>query len=171
VPVRSTGMSRDYSAFNGVYRETLEARDIRFVETWNGFADEEGRFVAVGPDIAGQPTQLRSDDGINFTRAGQRKLAYFVEQEVKDILGGAIPVVAAPVEGAPVEEEDAAAIGPMVPLEALLASEETLSGGGARTNEAAGMAGDMIVERLAGGADAPVPPGRVDDYSWSGAAP
>ena len=88
-------MSRDYSAFNGIVREQLEAKGLRFVDMWNGFADEEGKYVAVGPDVRGQSVQLRADDGLNFTRAGQRKLAYFVEQELNDMFGGTAPLLAA----------------------------------------------------------------------------
>ena len=45
-------MSRDYSAFNSIVREQLEAKGMRFIEMWNGFADEEGKYVAVGPGRA-----------------------------------------------------------------------------------------------------------------------
>jgi hypothetical protein len=169
VPVRSGAMSRDYSAFNGIFREQLEAKGMRFVETWNGFADAEGRFVASGPDVSGQPTQLRSSDGINFTRAGRRKLAYFVEQELREILGEAGPAVAAAAaaeDGPPLAPDDAARIGPMVPIEALRTGGETLSDGG---GGGGGAAGALIVERL--GAKGGPPAGRVDDYSWTGASP
>ena len=93
-------MSRDYSSFNGIVREQLEAKGLRFVDMWNGFADEDGKYVAFGPDVRGQSVQLRADDGLNFTRAGQRKLAYFVEQELNDMFGGTAPLLAAVRAGA-----------------------------------------------------------------------
>ena len=55
-----------------------------------------GSMSAFGPDVRGQSVQLRADDGLNFTRAGQRKLAYFVEQDLNDIFGGAAPRSLAP---------------------------------------------------------------------------
>ena len=88
VSVESSAMSRDYSSFNGIVREQAEAKGLRFVDMWNGFADEDGKYVSVGPDVRGQSVQLRADDGLNFTRAGQRKLAYFVEQQLNDMFGG-----------------------------------------------------------------------------------
>ena len=44
-PVRPSNMARDYSTFNGIVREAVEEKGLSFVDTWNGFADEEGRFV------------------------------------------------------------------------------------------------------------------------------
>jgi hypothetical protein len=90
VPVRASSMSRDYSTFNGIAREQVESKGLVYVETWNGFADEEGKFVSSGPDVNGQTVQLRASDGLNFSRAGQRKLAFFVEQALNGILGGTV---------------------------------------------------------------------------------
>ncbi|MGQ7791546.1 SGNH/GDSL hydrolase family protein [Faunimonas sp. B44] len=108
VPVRSPAMSRDYSSFNGIYREKLEPTGITFVDVWNGFADEDGKFVPSGPDVKGQTVQLRTDDGLNFTRAGQRKLAFFLERDVERVLLGSSAEVAALHPG----EAAVAAIGP-----------------------------------------------------------
>jgi hypothetical protein len=169
-PVNSGTMSRDYSAFNGIVREQLESKGLRFIETWDGFADAEGKFVAVGPDITGQSVQLRTGDlGLNFTRAGQRKLAYFVEQELNAILGGGAPQVAAADTAAasadPAQPEPE--IGPMVNIEAL-AVGETLSG---TAPGASGTAATAILRRLSGNGNAP-PAGRADNYAWpDGATP
>ncbi len=167
VPVQSSTMSRDYSSFNGIVKEQLDAKGIRFIDMWNGFADEEGKFVAVGPDVSGQSVQLRASDGLNFTRAGQGKLAFFVEQELNDVLGGAAPFIASggatsgTVRAGPAAPE----IGPMVSLDALsVAGGDTLSGGLA--GEAPDSVSMKISEELAG-ADAAAPPaGRADSYLW-----
>jgi hypothetical protein len=163
VPVSSSAMSRDYSGFNGIYREQLEAKSMRFIETWNGFADEEGKYVSVGPDVRGQTVQLRGSDGINFTRAGQRKLAFFVEQELNEILGGGPAFVAAvdpEAAGSTAPGEQPPQIGPMVPIEALTATGGELSAGAPRE---AGGATATIAVGLEGAA---APPGRVDNYAW-----
>jgi hypothetical protein len=166
-PVRQTAMARDYSAFNGIVREALEDKGLRFIETWNGFADEEGQFVAVGPDVGGQSVQLRTDDGLNFTRAGQRKLAYFVENDVNTILGGAAPVLATAVETpeAATPGEAVPKIGPMVPIEALTAGGTSLSAAALPSAAKSGAAAAAIETRLAG-EPAAVPQGRADDYVW-----
>ena len=120
-PVRPSNMSRDYSAFNGIAREAVEEKGLIFVDTWNGFADEEGRFVGTGPSVNGQVVQLRGSDGINFTRAGQRKLAFFLEQALNDRLGNASPQIAA-TEPTTEPAEEGPKIGPMVPMDALTVS-------------------------------------------------
>jgi hypothetical protein len=166
-------MSRDYSSFNDIVREQLEAKGIRFIETWNGFADEEGKFVAVGPDVRGQSVQLRASDGLNFTKAGQRKLAYFVEQELTDILGGASPLLAAIDPTAGGKPGDAApAIGPMVPLDALSAAGGDVLSTAPPEDERGGAA-ETIAKRIVGetggeGAAAlsAPPAGRADSYIW-----
>jgi hypothetical protein len=169
VPVEPSAMSRDYSAFNGIVREQLEAKGLKFVDMWNGFADEEGKYVAVGPDIRGQSVQLRSDDGLNFTRAGQRKLAYFVEQDLTDIFGGNAPQLATTDAGVPSTSMDAATaalIGPMVSIDALdLQGGDDLSQRitrGAQRGEVATQVSARLAED-----DSELPPaGRADSFVW-----
>jgi hypothetical protein len=167
-PVDSGPMSRDYSAFNGIVREQLEGRGMRFIEIWDGFADAEGQFVSVGPDVSGQEVQLRTGDlGLNFTRAGQRKLAFFVEQDLNALLGGAAPVLAN-VEPTPEGEpgEPLPQIGPMVDIDGL-AVGDALSG--ASTAGESGAAAAAILRRLEGNGSAP-PSGRADDFTWPATA-
>lgn len=167
-PVSSSTMSRDYSAFNGMVRERLESKGIRYIETWNGFADEEGKYVAVGPDVGGQSVQLRASDGLNFTKAGQRKLAFFVEQELNSILGGAASALAAvdPATGLGTGGIGDPLVGPMLPLDALsMGTGDELSGAAAAKES--GIAATLITKRLTGeekGASPPV--GRADNYTW-----
>ncbi len=165
VPVAPTAMSRDYSAFNGIVREQLDAKGLKFVDMWNGFADEDGKYVAFGPDVSGQSVQLRADDGLNFTRAGQRKLAYFVEQDLNDIFGGATPVIASVAPIISPGAAEASLIGPMVPLDALgLMGGDALAGGvleGERGNVAVTISARVVKE------DAASPPKtRVDSFLW-----
>ncbi|MDF1601714.1 DUF459 domain-containing protein [Mesorhizobium sp. YIM 152430] len=87
IPFRPSTMSADMLAFNDIYRKVAEAAGGQFVDVWDGFVDENGAFVASGPDMNGQPTQLRADDGINVTRAGKRKIAFFVEKPLQQALG------------------------------------------------------------------------------------
>ncbi len=167
MPVQSSTMSRDYSTFNGIYREQVEAKGLPFIDIWNGFADAEGKYVAVGPDIRGQSVQLRASDGLNFTRAGQRKLAYFVEQDLVEIFGGTAPQLLAAGDAAVEPGEAGPQIGPMVPIDALaVAGGETL----ARSNaEESGSVAAAIGKRLAG--EEPPPLGRADFYKWPPAPP
>jgi hypothetical protein len=170
-------MSRDYSAMNGIIREQAEREGSALCRPVARFRHEEGKFVSTGPDISGKSVQLRTGDlGINFTRAGQRKLAFFVEGDLNTALGGggfgmagAVPaaagldVLAGPPpelirEGAPVPT-----IGPMVPIEALTVGGDALSGpdGGPGGN---GTAANAVLQRLAAEGSL-APAGRADNFA------
>ena len=60
---------------------------------WDGFVDEAGKFTTQGPDYEGQMRRLRSGDGVYFTKAGARKLAHYVEREIRRYMSNrAVPV-------------------------------------------------------------------------------
>ena len=86
LPFKSRAMSSDMLAFNDIYRRVVTDAAGEFVDVWDGFVDENGAFVASGPDMNGQPAQLRSGDGINVTRQGRRKIAFYVEKPLNRIL-------------------------------------------------------------------------------------
>jgi hypothetical protein len=173
VPVESSSMSRDYSSFNGIIREQAEAKGIDFIDVWNGFADDEGKYVAVGPDVRGQSVQLRGSDGLNFTLAGQNKLAYFVQHPLDDIFGGNSPQLASvDATGAAVKPSvDAPQIGPMISLDALSsAGGETLSSdaGAPKSGNVTEAIAAALTGKEAGDAPRPQTPpaGRIDSYVW-----
>ena len=87
-PFRSPKMSADMLALNEIYRKVSVDVGAEFVDVWEGFVDENGTFVISGPDVNGQPVKLRSSDGINFTNAGKRKLAFYTEKSLKRVLEG-----------------------------------------------------------------------------------
>ena len=60
-----------------------------YVDIWDGFVDDAGNFNNYGPDFEGQTRRLRSGDGAHFTRAGARKLAHYVEREIRRVHAGA----------------------------------------------------------------------------------
>ena len=81
--MRSPKHNRDMQVLNEIYREKAFVNGIKFVDTWNGFADQFGRYNAFGPDLTGQMRRLRAQDGVHFTDKGYRKLAHFVEREIR----------------------------------------------------------------------------------------
>lgn len=85
----SSTMSSDMLAFNDIYKTTVESIDGTFVDIWDGFVDENGAFIFTGPDMNGQPVRLRGSDGINLTRSGKRKVAFYVEKPLNKLLGEA----------------------------------------------------------------------------------
>jgi hypothetical protein len=81
--MRSPGQSSDAEQLNDVFREKAFVNGAKYVDTWDGFADEAGRYSAYGPDMSGQVKRLRDDDGVHLTMRGNVKLANFVEKELR----------------------------------------------------------------------------------------
>ncbi|MDH4414875.1 MAG: DUF459 domain-containing protein [Rhizobium sp.] len=84
---RPQTMTADALRLNTIYRSSIEKVNGEFVDVWEGFVDQEGRFIVTGSDINGQPVRLRGNDGIGFTPPGKRKLAFYVEKSVRRYLG------------------------------------------------------------------------------------
>lgn len=81
--LRRQDANEDAQMINAIIRERGFVAGGRYVDAFAGFADEDGEYSMRGPDIAGQNKQLRSSDGIGFTVSGYRKLAHFVERELR----------------------------------------------------------------------------------------
>ncbi len=81
--MRSAAHNNKMQVMNEIFRERAFINGIKFIDTWNGFADQFGRYSAFGPDLSGQVRRLRAGDGIHFTIRGYRKLAHFVEREIR----------------------------------------------------------------------------------------
>jgi hypothetical protein len=94
---------------NNVFREKAFINGAKFIDTWNGFTDEVGRYSPYGPDMTGQVKRLRADDGVHFTMRGYLKLAHFVEKELRRDLNLAKIERNIPLAGN--EEEQAKVIG------------------------------------------------------------
>lgn len=84
---QSPKMTADATALNVLLRSNVEKAGGEFIDIWDGFVDENGRFVITGSDIKGQQARLRSSDGINLTAAGKRKIAFYVEKSARRHLG------------------------------------------------------------------------------------
>ena len=85
----SRSLTNDMIAFNEHFRAGAEEANAVFVDVWDGFVDQSGAYIRSGPDVNGQVVRLRNSDGINLTRAGRRKMAFFAEKHVRQMLDGA----------------------------------------------------------------------------------
>ncbi len=81
--MRRASLNRAMTYFNTVHRDSAAGTDIKYIDTWNAFVDEEQRYTAFGPGLDGKVRRLRSGAGLNFSAAGRRKLAHFVEREIR----------------------------------------------------------------------------------------
>ena len=169
-PVRSPKVSADLSYLNDLYRSRAEKAGITYIDTWDGFIDEAGRFVMQGPDFEGQIRRLRSADGIHFTQAGARKLAHYVEREIQRSLMTRATPVALPATDEPPAQAPAVRsgptprplAGPVMPLTTPSEADELLGGTSAHQT-----ASDAIASRvLVRGEATHVPAGRADDFAW-----
>ena len=100
-PVKNEKSSAELITLNDIYRERVQRAGGTYVDIWPGFVDDENRYAAVGPDTGGQTARLRSNDGVHFTAAGARKAAFFVETELKRLLGRKDGTAVATVPAAP----------------------------------------------------------------------
>ena len=174
---RNAKASADSSYLNELYRSRAEKAGIVYVDVWDGFVDEAGRYSAQGPDYEGQTRRLRSGDGVYFTKFGARKLAHYVDREIQRSIGNRGMPVALPLPGdsalqapnaKPGGPAQRPAAGPVVPLTAMQAGPEELIGGG----RAGGSAGDATASRaLTRGEPVAAPSGRADDFSWPPGSP
>jgi hypothetical protein len=99
--MKAEKFSADMAQINEIYRARAAAANIPFVDLWDKFADDHGQYSAFGPDINGQNVKLRSEDGVHFTGAGGRKLALFVEGEIKRLYDARLqPATPEPKSGA-----------------------------------------------------------------------
>ena len=169
--VRGIKATSDMLFLNGLYRAAADKAGITYVDVWDGFVDEAGRFVQQGPDFEGQNRRLRSYDGVYFTKAGARKLAHYTEREITRILQGSRDgPVTLPSESTGPEVEvkpngpaPRPLAGPILPLVvATVNSDQLLGGPGNRPVSA-----DPIATRLMVRGEAlDAPPGRADDPAW-----
>lgn len=168
--IRGPRGTADMLFLDSLYREGAAKAGITYVDVWDGFVDEAGRFLQKGPDFEGQIRQLRSGDGVYFTKAGARKLAHYVEREITRLLAGRSGPIALPSEPAtpdtsaePGKPAPRPLAGPIVPLVAASISTDQLLGGpGSRPAAVDALAAKTMVK----GEPLTAPAGRADDYAW-----
>jgi uncharacterized protein len=171
---KSPSMTTDMVAFNGVFRTQIEKAAGEFIDIWDGFVDEEGKFVFTGSDINGQQVRLRGSDGINMTNAGRRKIAFYAEKSIRRLLGDAASAGISALDSAnfpeifmpPAPGENAAAVMRTMPV---AMTDPALDGGSALLGEMPATAGLVRSPRdqlVLDGVLPEAPQGRVDNFAW-----
>jgi hypothetical protein len=171
--LRGPKSTSDMAYLDELYRERAERAGIYYVDVWDGFTDDQGRYAVDGPDFEGQIRRLRTADGVHFTKAGAVKLASYVDQELRRVMSNHIAPVALPGQAVPVKPGTARPdVGPVLPL---TMSSSTNDGGAAAGsggllgagNEPAPLASDPLAQKvLDRGAPIAAVAGRADDFSW-----
>jgi hypothetical protein len=168
--IRGGNGPKDMLFLDSLYREAAGKAGITYVDVWDGFVDERGLMMQKGPDFEGQIRQLRSYDGVYFTKYGARKLAHYVEREITRLLATRLAPIALPQEPAtpdanavPGQPAPRPMAGPITPLVAASVNSDQLLGGpGTRPAAVDALAARTLVK---GEALAP-PAGRADDFMW-----
>jgi hypothetical protein len=168
--IRGTKSTADSVYLNDLYRARAERAGIVYIDVWDGFVDEAGKYSTFGPDYEGQIRRLRSGDGVYFTKYGARKLAHYVEREIRRYMSNRVPValpnapIAVPQGGGKSAARPLA--GPVVPLTVITNNADQLLGGaGTRPSYGDATATDVLVK----GEPVNAPRGRADDFNWPGA--
>ena len=168
--VRGTKATADMLFLDSLYRDAAGKAGITYVDVWDGFVDEAGRFLQQGPDFEGQIRRLRAYDGVYFTRPGARKLAHYVEREITRLMATRSAPIALPTEPAtpdanalPGQPAPRPLAGPIQPLVASsVGTDQLLGGPGTRPAAVDALAARTLVK-----GEALTPPaGRADDFSW-----
>ena len=192
--MKAERFSADMEQINEIYRASAASAGVPFIEIWDIFADDHGQYSAFGPDVNGQNVKLRAADGVHFTSAGARKVAHFVEGEIKRVFDarqqqapeasappaqetGALPAARAPAVQSPGAPALAAAPS-LPPQRPAIGPTQLLTGppgGGqdlARRDKPNPRQGPPVsVERAVAehvfveGGYQPARPGRADDFS------
>jgi uncharacterized protein len=168
--LRGTRATADIAYLNELYRGHAEKAGITYVDVWDGFVDESGNFAPRGPDFEGQIRLLRAGDGVHFTKAGARKLAHYVEREIRHAMlsRGAPMALPTPEEPQPDASRPGSpavrpVAGPVVLLTTPASAPEGLLGAGAQRP---GVADPNANRVLVKGEPLPALSGRADDFAW-----
>jgi outer membrane biosynthesis protein TonB len=111
--------------------------------------------------------RLRSADGVYFTKYGARKLAHYVEREIRRYMSNRslVSLPSGPMGPVPADGKSAVRplAGPVVPLTVVPgASEELLGGAGQASARGDAIATQVLVK----GEPVAAPSGRADDFAW-----
>ena len=176
VPItKDDAFADDMAAFNDIYREEAAKSGATYVDTWEAFSDEDGDFSSYGPDVNGQTVRLRAPDGVLFTRAGERKLAHFVETHVRRDLDGKVPTPQLPTDApataaAPGGKPAVAAVKPEAgPIKSLTDAPAASNGqlSSVATYRDIANRDSVLQSALVRGEAASALAGRADDMRWS----
>ena len=165
--IRGTKATSDLGYLDELYREHAEKAGIVYVDIWDGFVDDQGRYAVEGPDFQGQTRRLRSADGVHFTQAGAVKLASYVDRDLRRALSNHVVPVALPGPETAPQSGPAGGrpdVGPVLPLSTGGGEHRDLLGAGDHPTQI--IPDQTAAKFLSRGEALPTPAGRADDFSW-----
>ena len=100
-PMSKTEYSAAISQISNIQRLASFSGGAEFLDIYERFLGEDGKYSSYGPDLNGQNARMRKDDGIHFSTAGSDKLAFYLSQTIRAFYrgGGVTMAVADPLLG------------------------------------------------------------------------
>ncbi|MFV0295987.1 MAG: GDSL-type esterase/lipase family protein, partial [Hyphomicrobiaceae bacterium] len=129
--MRREDVNEDAQMMNELFRARTLVNGARFIDIHASFADQDGSYDPYGPDVEGKSRRLRDRDGVHFSWHGSRKLAHFVERELKRVAQMAWDERTIPLVG---NEEEQARIRPPSTVKLAPLAKPLAGAGGAGSN-------------------------------------
>jgi hypothetical protein len=82
-PMSSTNFSQAMNQISNYERLAVFAGGGEFLDIYDRFLSDAGKYSSFGPDLKGQRVRVRKDDGIHFAAAGADKIAYYLSQSLR----------------------------------------------------------------------------------------
>ena len=100
-PMSRSEYSAAISQISALHKLAAFSSGAEFLDIYDRFVGEDGRYSAYGPDVTGQNALMRKDDGIHFSNAGSDKLAFYISQAIRGFYrgGGISLAIADPLLG------------------------------------------------------------------------
>ena len=100
-PMSKSEYSAAIAQISNIQRLASFSGGAEFLDIYERFLGEDGKYSSYGPDVNGQNARMRKDDGIHFSTAGSDKLAFYLSQTIRTFYrgGGVSIAVADPLLG------------------------------------------------------------------------
>ena len=100
-PMSKADYSAAISQISTIQRLASFSGGAEYLDIYERFLGEDGKYSSQGPDVNGQNARMRKDDGIHFATAGAAKLAFYISQTIGSFYrgGGVAVAVADPLAG------------------------------------------------------------------------
>ena len=87
-PMQAPKFGKTMIQVNEIERLAAFGSGAEFLDIYERFLSEEGKYTTHGPDLNGNRVRMRKDDGIHFSTAGADKLAFYLSQSLKNYYRG-----------------------------------------------------------------------------------
>ncbi len=95
-PMSKTDYSTAMTQISALQKLAAFSGGAEFLDIYERFLGEDGRYSSQGPDVNGQNARMRKDDGIHLATAGSDKVAFYLSQPIRNFYrGGAVTIAVA----------------------------------------------------------------------------